>query len=911
MAERIVGSATWPRALALLAAAAAVIVCLGFASKAHASEEITEFTTGVTDTRAGGHPDVEYTVTWTTRQGSDDPCNCADARILDMHFPTGFIGNPQSVPKCSLSEFSLHTCSSDTQVGVLDIQGGLREAVYNLTPHADEAGLIGFYVPGAETALFVELHARTGSDYGLDATTSVIYHLFPINTITLHVWGVPADESHDANRFPTGKTDGVECKPYPGGCFGPVESNATPAPYLQNPTRCGVPLSASHTVEYYSGVVITAHAPWPTTTGCDQLTFDPSLKATATTSAADTTSGLDVQLRVPQTQSPTAPSPSEIRSFEMTLPRGFSLAPNGANGKVACADDELSFTTEEAAHCPEFAKIGTASIDSSALPGPIEGDVYIGQPLPGQTYRAFVTADGFATHVKLKGTVDVDPQSGQMVTRFVDLPQTPIEGVDLHFFGSERGIFATPAHCGSYPVVSRFVPWAKELADQVSVSQIDVETGPGGRPCPGSARPFEPRQTAGTADNGAGVFSPFTLQLDRDDGDQNVSNLAVTTPPGFLASLRGRTYCPESEIARLAGGAYDGRQEQVAPACPTSSHVGSVMAGAGPGTRPVYVGGNAYLAGPYKGAPISLLVVVPAVSGPYDLGNVVVRVAVYVDRRTAQLSAVSDPLPQILHGVPLRTRYLQIKLDRTGFTLNPTRCDPFAIGSAISGDEGALARLSTHFQIANCSALEFAPNLRLKLSGGVRALGNPQIRAVIRTGGGDANIDRVSVTLPRGQQLDNAHIKNVCTKVQFAASRCPEDSLIGHASVVTPLLDTPLRGRVWLRSSNHRVPDIAMDLRGQVDLELVGRVDSVKGRLRTTFAQLPDAPISSVTFTLLGGSKGLVVNSDDLCGSGKRAKVRIVAQNGDVVSNRPKLNPACGSKASRKKSRAGRKGAPR
>jgi hypothetical protein len=906
MVKQMGGIGVRLRGLTLLVAAiAAAALCLAFTGRAQATQEITQFDTGISSTQAGGHPDIEYEITWTNRLGSELPCNCEDARVLDMHFPTGFIGNPHNVPTCSLTEFSLHSCDPDSQVGVLDIQGGLREVIYNLTPHPNEPGLIGFYVPGAETALFIVLHARTGSDYGLDATTSAVYHLLPVNSISVHIWGVPADPSHDANRFPAGKSGsdfGVTCKPYPEGCFGPVKANVPPAPYLQNPTRCGVPLTASHDVDYYTGTVVTAFSPWPVTTGCDKLTFDPSLKATATTSAADTASGLDVTLNVPQTQSPSAPSPSEIRSVETTLPKGFSLAANAANGKIACADSELAFETEGEAQCPEFAKIGTSTIDSTALPGPIHGGIYIGQPQPGQTYRVFVTADGFATHVKLKGAVDVDQQTGQIVTKFTDMPQSPIQGVDLHFFGSERGIFATPASCGKFPIVTRFVPWDEALADQFSKSQMEIDSGPGGTPCPGATRPFNPRETVGTANNSAGSFSPLTLEVNRDDGDQSPVSLAVSTPPGLLASLRGVSYCPESAIALLAGGGYTGRAEQSAPLCPASSRIGSVMAGAGPGTRPVYVGGDVYLAGPYKGAPLSLVVAVPAVSGPYDFGNVAVRAAISIDPKSAQISAVSDPLPQILSGVPLRIRYLQVKLDRPGLTLNPTRCDPFAIESTIVGDEGAMAQRSSHFQVANCSSLGFAPLLGLSLSGGLRARGHPQIHAVLGANPGDANSRRVTVTLPKGEQLDNAHIGTVCRRPEFVAKDCPSGSLIGHAEVVTPLLDRPIGGPVYLRASSHELPDLVMDLRGQVDLELVGRIDTVNSRLRTTFESVPDAPVTSVTFDLLGRAKGLLVNSQSLCGKPKRATVVMVGQNGGVVTSRPALRSACTTKAKRKRS---------
>ena len=886
-----------------------LVLLFGFvlADRAAATQEITNFEAKVSGTQAGGHPNVDYVVSWTNRQGSNVPCNCEDARILDMHFPTGFIGNPHNVPACSLTEFSLHECSPDSQVGVTEVLGTLRQALYNLVPHADQAGLVGFYIPGAETPLYTVLHARTGSDYGLDATSSAVYHLLPISNIEVHIWGVPADPSHDNNRFPQGKTEGVECKPYPGGCFGSVASTSPPAPYLQSPTTCGVPLESSHSIEYYTGTVVRAFDDWPATTGCDQLTFNPSLTATATTGAADSASGLDVVLRVPQTQSPTAPSPSEIRDVTMTLPDGFSLAPNGANGKLACDDTELSFETEEAAHCPEFAKIGTSSIDSSALPGPIQGSIYIGQPLPGQTYRAFITADGFATHVKLKAAVQLDPDSGRIVTSFTDLPQAPIQEVDLHFFGSERGIFATPRKCGSYPVVTKFVPWDAALEDQVSTSEISINSGPGGSPCPPSPRPFHPVVNAGSANNTAGAFSPFTLEMSRADGDQEPTAITAHTPPGFLASLRGVAYCPEATISGLLGGAYNGRQEQAAPLCPAASRLGFIKVGAGPGSRPIYVGGDVYMGGPYRGAPLSLLVVIPAVSGPYDLGNVVTRIAVFVDPgdranldglrplaadprwrpapgslptgrpRPPRLRPQPDPLRPVLGRDPGDRR-------RRG-TGGPRQPLP---GRQLLGDGLlALAQPVSDRRPRNAGP----PRHPRALQGRIRAMRTPAVSRS-RCRRASSSTTRTSARSAR--------------RGEFATDSCPANSLVGHAVVTTPLLDKPLEGSVYLRASTHKLPDLVMDLEGQIDIELAGRVDAIGGRLRTTFESVPDAPVTSLKFDLIGGSKGLLVNSESLCGRSARATVRMTGQNGDVVNVKPKLKTSCGSDASRKRHRSGR-----
>jgi hypothetical protein len=335
----------------------------------------------------------------------------------------------------------------------------------------------------------------------------------------------------------------------------------------------------------------------------------------------------------------------------------------------------------------------------------------------------------------------------------------------------------------------------------------------------------------------------------------------VRTPPGFSAKLAGTPYCPDSALASLADPAYSGITEQLAPLCPPASQIGTVTTVSGVGSRPLYSPGKVFLAGPYRGSPLSLAVVVPAVSGPYDLGNVVVRNAVDVDPRTARVTTTSDSLPSIVEGIPLRLRSVLVTLDKPDFALNPTNCDAAAVDARIIGSEGAVADRATRFQVANCASLPYGPRLSMKLTGGVRRRGHPAIHTTLTTQPGEANSRSVIVTLPKGELLDNAHIANICTRPQFAQDQCPAASVLGTAEAITPLLERPLSGTAYLRSSpEHNLPDIAIDLEGQIDLELVGRVDSFSNRLRATFADVPDAPISSFSLNLLGGSKGLVQN---------------------------------------------------
>ena len=923
-----------------LQAIAASMLLLGFglllqASKADADTPILSYSTLPSTSQAGGHPDVAISFKLANRlvQESQSLCNCEDAKDGTVHFPPGFIGNPSATPKCSIADFSADDCPIDSQVGITFVVTGpgiplqFLSAVYNLVPPPGVAGLTGFKLSFFDSAQFTVLSSRTDSDYGLDAKATSIFHGSgtPLWVFKELLWGVPADPSHDAlrinlnngNIFAGGSTlfgeEFCDANGAPSGddprtmvkaCGGgnPAPSNSPLAPFLQNPTSCDEQLETTLDVLSYDGETTHAAAQWPQSTGCNQLSFNPSLYAQPTTKQTDSASGIDVNLSVPQQLSPTVPSPSELKATTVTLPPGFSINSNAVDGKTSCSDAEANFGTRDAAECPEFAKIGSLEILSSALPGPLPGFVYLGEPLPGNRYRVFLVADGFATHIKLAGTIKPDPGTGQLKISFSELPQTPLTAFNMHFFGSERGALATPTKCGRYAVESTFVPWNSRLAPQTSTQFFTLESGPGGTPCPGGTRPFSPSFQAASVGNTAGARSSFSIGLGRSDGDQNLAGLTVTTPPGFTAVLRGIPYCPEPAIARLSDTAYTGLSEIASSSCPAESQVGTATVGVGAGSHPQYVQGHVYLAGPYKGAPISLVVVVPAVSGPYDLGNVAVRAAIHVDPATAQVTATSDPLLQILDGIPLRMRSIQVNLDRPDFATNPTNCNPFVVSASILGTEGASTALSDRYQVANCASLSYNPSLTLKVTGGLKRLGHPAIHAVLKSGAGEANSRRVSVTLPAGELLDNSHIGTICRRADFAGGTCPAGSRVGRAKVSTPLLDRPLNGSIYLRASSHELPDLALDLNGQFAINAFARIDSVKARLRTVFETVPDVPISRIDVTLMGGRKGLVENSNSLCGGLHRATVRMTGQNGMLRARKPKLRTGCGSAGARKRS---------
>jgi hypothetical protein len=931
--EKMMNSKIRLRALTVVLAAAFALA-LTVAGPAAAYTHITpgfDFVRVVpSNTQAGGHPDLDFNFKYRYDSESECPSDCLFPRYITFDLPEGFIGNPHVTSQCSLSDYASQKCPSDSQVGVFQIEFGPGFSpfigVYNLQTRPDQAGLLAFTAPVAGLPFLLELTGRTNSDYGLRSETSPILRL-PLPPQHLILWGVPAAHVNDKDRFQTPlKNFGMCTHEIAEGC--PVSDSANsatfaqatspPAPFLQNPTVCGQSQSVIASMVYYGnveeehgGVKSEEEVPWPAMSGCNQASFSPSIVAKPTTSSADTASGLDTDLKVPQTQSPDTPAPSEIRKVRLTLPPGFSINPNAADGKVACPDALNAIGTLGAATCPEFSKIGTLNLDDAALPAPIPGALYLAEPKPGEPYRVLLAADGFATHVKLLGTAEPDPKTGQLSITFNHLPQSPLQEFDLHVFGSERGLLATPTHCGTYTVEGEFVPWNSALTTRFTKSAITIDSGPNGTLCPFGPRPFSPMLHAGVADNTAGRHSPFSLTLTRSDGEQNMTGLTVKTPPGFAASLKGVTYCPEAALQALASPGYSGVAEQRAPACPASSQIGTATAGAGAGSHPLYVPGKVYLAGPYKGQPLSLVAVIPAVSGPYDLGVVAVRATIHVDPVTAQVTTVSDPLPQILEGVPLRTRSILVNLDRPDFALNPTNCEPLSVDETTLGDEGGQAIQSQGFQVANCSDLPYGPKLKLNLSGGLNRLGHPAIKATFTAQPGEANTKAVQVTLPANEILDNAHIGTPCTRPDFAANHCPASSLLGTAEVTTPLLDKPLKGNVYLRANpEHTLPDLVMDLEGQFDIELAGRIDSApSGGLRTTFETAPDAPVSSLVLNLAGGKKGLLQNRNSLCGQSTRFTVRMTGQNGARVNSKPKLQAPCGSKTRHKrhhKKKAGR-----
>ena len=673
-------------------------------------------------------------------------------------------------------------------------------------------------------------------------------------------------------------------------------------------------------------VALAVLAGWPFLGTAHASTFEPTLTVTAGT-AADSPSPLRLQLELVPEGEPGL----ELSAADLTLPRGLSLDPSGLPGLQGCSPSQAGLTSPprstpasfnaEPAACPTAARLGTLEVGSS-LAHPLSGALYLASPGEnpfGATFGLYAVLEEPEAPflLKLAGRLSPDPASGQLTAVFPEIPDLPVSSAKLEIPGGAQALLTSPPTCGQYTVGAKLTASAGEALQPAG--GFAVSEGPGGSPCSitEAAEPNHPGFAAATLDPAAGAFSTFFMRITREAGSQPLAAISVTLPPGLLGRLAGIDICPEAQIARAEarGGEGGGTAELGDPSCPASSQVGTIAVASGSG-EPLHTGGRVYLAGPYKGAPLSVVAITPALAGPFDLGAVVDRVASYVNPITAQIEPVTDTVPTIVDGVPLDLRSVDVELNRPEFTLNPTNCNPLATVGSLTSTLGQSVAVSSPFQATGCSALPFHPKLSIKLSGSTHRTGNPALSATLIARPGEANSAYGRVTLPPTEFVDNAHFNTICTNVQFNAAPgngadCPPGSIYGRARVLTPLLAAPEEGLVYLRSNPEPgLPNLVVALHGPADqpiaIDLVGKVDSAKsGGLRTTFSVIPDAPITRFELHMEGGAKGLLENSENLCAkhAKNRAVVDLTGQNGKRYDSRPKVKTRC-RKRSRKPSKA-------
>jgi hypothetical protein len=904
--------------LALILTTAA-LGALAIAPAAQAEFGFSELDSTFTDkdgssvTQAGAHPFGQtVTVGFNTVPGPKFELPAGSPKDLTVSLPPGLVGNPTAAPRCSSVDFIEEQCPAATQVGFNDVVviepiAPDRVPVYSLVPPKGVAMKLGFIV--VKVPITIDLTVNHNPPYNVLATLRNSANAVPVYSSELTVLGVP---------------DSEPLLTLPRACEGPLPTSFKSNSW-ENPGVFAEPAPIfTHD---------DATPPNPQgMTGCSKLAFDPTISAKPTTKAAASPTGLDFSLDIKDEgiRNPEGLAGSDVKKAVVTLPEGFSTNPSLAEGLNVCTEADLareSVNSEPGDGCPNESKIGTVEVETPLLEENVNGSLFIAKPYEnpfGSLIALYLVIKNPTLGIVVKQALKVenDPVTGRITTVAENLPQLPFSHFRLHFREGTRSPLASPSGCGAYNASATLTPWSGG-APVTTDSLFQIITGPGAGPCPsGGAPPFRPDLVAGTLNNAAGTYSPFSLRLSRNDGEGEFTRFSIKLPPGLTGKLAGIPFCPDAAIAaaKARTGPHGGQEEIENPSCPAASEVGRTLAGAGVGPSLAYAPGKVYLAGPYNGSALSIAAITAAKVGPFDLGTVVIRSALKVNPETAEVfidPTGSDPIPHIIKGIPVHARDIRVYVDRPGFVLNPTSCERTSTASTVLGsgfDFGSAAddqpiTVTSPFQAADCASLGFKPKLALSLKGGTKRGDNPAFKAVLTARNGDANIARAQVTLPRSEFLDQSHIRTICTRAQFAqgtvpGERCPAGSIYGYAKAITPLLDEPVQGPVFLRSSSHPLPDLVAALHsGRIDFNLVGRIDSVNGGIRNTFELVPDAPVSKFTLTMRGGKKGLLVNSTNLCKSTRRALVDFTGQNGKKHVFKPALKARCGKGGKGRKAR--------
>ncbi|HWA54194.1 MAG TPA: hypothetical protein VG816_08485 [Solirubrobacterales bacterium] len=877
-----------------------------------------------------------------------------EIKTLRVDLPPGLTVNPQATPHCTIEDFEnevapgtfVPACDKGSRVGTEEVTlvttvGGVVPApsppfpagntlpagavvppstatgtkvpVYNLEPKAGEPALFGFVVAGKEI-VYLETDVSWESDYHEAFTIRLPESDPPFTTLQSRL----VNFGKKAGNIESSSGNGTYLST-PTTCFDPnewptlyptwfrAESYGEPNPLFPNGST---PFEAR--VESSTGELFQQK-------NCDTVPFEPTVDVAPGTASVDSPAAADVVTKVPfdLPELGKEQAQSHLRKAIVTLPAGMGLNPAGSSGLVACTDAQFkkgvrTYNNE----CPAASRIGTATIDSPPLERPLTGDIYVGEqksssPESGEEFRILVEAkepaEGIA--VRLVGNTAANAKIGQLTTTFDEqeigplagklptgLPQAPFKSVTLHFDGSQA-VLTSPPTCSAAETTGQMEPWARP-GTQVGVkSSFTLSSVPGGGTCPTTLaeRKFTPPYTAKSDSTKAGAYSPFRVNIGRPDGQQELKGVNVTLPKGLTGNLSGIPYCSEEALSAAAG--KTGAEEKASSSCSDASKIGTTSTTAGTGNHPVTLPGSAYLAGPYKGAPLSMAVITPALSGPFDLGTVVVRVALNVNPKTAQVNAVSDAIPDVFGGVKLDLRAIDVNVDRSKFMVNPTNCAAQATAGFLNGGGGnpldpaawSSYAVSAPYQASQCNKLGFKPKLHTRLfaKGNTTRAKHPKLRAILETRSGDANVLRSALALPHALFLDQGNIRTVCTKPQLASRTCPKAAVYGHAEAKSPLLDKKLKGPVYLVSSSHELPDLVADLRGQVNIQLYGVISSKNGGIKTVFNNAPDVPVKKFILRMEGGKKhGLLVNSRNLCQGEKLSSVmNLKGQNGKKVKN--------------------------
>jgi hypothetical protein len=888
-----------------------------FGFQPHSFENTILGEDGTPGVQAGSHPFALSTAFRfnTTKGLGEQAVTDENVKDIAVKLPAGLVGDPTATPTCTIEQFNKKnpelsggfsgaSCPDATQVGIAAVELNLTEeeapvrwyfGIYNLLAPPGVPAQFGFNPIGIPVVLKPEL--RTGGDYGVTVLSPNVNQSIRIFGVRTTFWGVPAAASHNNLR---GECMGLggESLAEARGHSCPVQD--TPRPFLTLPTRCAPePLSFNIYADSWQHPVRSlegegAHEETAghgaegrplALTGCERLAFDPAVSVEPDTRTAASPAGLNVEVALPVNSNPAGLAQAHLKTAVVTLPPAFSASPSAATGLEGCSEQQISLSTSAAPACPDASKLGTVEIETPLLEQSLKGSVYLAQPEANEFHSLlalYLVAEGSGVLVKLAGVVHADPATGQLSTTFEDNPQQPFSHLRLKLFGGPRAPLMTPRHCGSYAASGAMTPWSSEIPTTFT-SLFAIEGACGGG--------FAPVFLAGTPSNRAGAFSPFALTLTRTDQDQAFSRLSVRTPPGLLGMLAGVQVCEEPLIAQQA--------------CPQSSQLGHVTVAAGAGPLPLELPqpgrleDPVYLTSGYGGAPFGLLTLVHAQAGPFDLGTVAVRAKLNVDPHSAQITAVTDPFPAILKGIPVALKTLTITLDRERFMFNPTSCEPLKVEGTVAGDEGATAPLSSRFQAADCAALPFHPSFSVSTQGVTSKVAGASLEVRVAQAPGEAAIAKVDTRLPVELPSRLSTLQKACTDAQFAANPagCPAGSNVGYAKASTPVLKVPLVGPAYLVSHGGAAfPDLVIILQGSergghIRIDLVGHTDIKKGFTYSYFDTVPDAPISSFELVLPEGPHSALAATRNLCHLTKAVTVKSHGKRVKRTVSEPLLTP--------------------
>ncbi len=835
-------------------------------------------------TQAGGHPYekiIHYGFNHTfVPTGFGVSAGSLDAFVRDVitEQPPGQSSvREEPTKKCPGYKAEEQACGPESRVGTLTIEylegAGVETTTKPLYDIAPPRGVASRYAT-VNPYTASDTSVRTGDDYGITTKGLNISEEARAVGLTIVIWGIPAEHVEKGN----------------------------PSAILRNPTSCTGPQTARVRADTWEdpGLFATATTQLPGITGCDQLEFHPSFQWQPTATVADSPSGLHIDVHQDQSTAPHALAFADLKDVAIDPGAGLVFNPAGAAGLVGCSSAQFGFHKETPASCPEAAKIGTVEIDTPLVDHPLLGGIYLASPHDNPFDSMFAiylaVSDGRSgVVIKLAGKIQADSANGELTASFAENPPLPVEDFKLDFFSGPHSVLRTPLECGHYVTNSTLTPWsAPQSGPPLHASDsYEINSAPSGGNCASSEAeaPDKPEFRAGVVSPRAGAHSPFVIRLHREDGSQQIARLSVEPPPGLLGHLAGLPRCPDAAIASAER--QTGSEEQAHPSCPAGSAVGNVVVGTGAGPDPYYVNGKVYLAGPYRGAPLSLAVIVPVVAGPFDLGTIAVRTPLRIDLESGRVGVKTDSIPTILEGVPLEVRTIEVKLDRPGFTVNPTNCGPTTTNATVESPAGRSLQLSDSFRVEGCRQLPFAPRVGLRLLGKPQRRAHPALRAELTMPEGSANVASVGVSMPPTQFLDSSNIEGICTRPQFAQEECPPNSVYGYARAWSPLLDEPLGGPVYMRSSNSGLPDLVADLNGEFRIALVGRISSQNRSIGADIGGLPDVPVSKFVMTIFGGPKGLLQNSVNVCTHPGRGLIQMEGQNGRKTVLRPRLRAHC------------------